>query len=235
MSNNSLEDKNVKMLLVVVVVGLVIYLLVSYLNGNGICGSPAQEGFHTPAQLNEYHDTILEEHDHGEGDDEETTESEDVEASSSDYLGEDELTGAPVNSSSPENTTSVTEGFQNSEPQASDSTTSTEAEVVQSNEANVNNAPAECYPKDVLSSGDLLPSDANSKWAQVNPNGQGALGDKNFLTAGYHVGGKTVGQTLRNANRQLRSDPPNPQVKVSPWMQTTIEPDVNRKPMEIGA
>ena len=41
-------------------------------------------------------------------------------------------------------------------------------------------------------------------------------------------------QTLRNANMQLRSEPPNPQVKVSPWLQTTIEPDVNRKPMEIG-
>jgi hypothetical protein len=95
--------------------------------------------------------------------------------------------------------------------------------------------PAECYPKDVLNSSDLLPNDANSVWAQTNPNGQGSLTDKNFLNAGFHVGVNTVGQTLRNGNRQLRSDPPNPQVKVSPWMQTTIEPDVNRKPMEIGA
>ena len=46
MANNSLEDKNVKMLLVVVVVGLVIYLLVSYLNGGGICGNN-NEGFHS--------------------------------------------------------------------------------------------------------------------------------------------------------------------------------------------
>ena len=44
----------------------------------------------------------------------------------------------------------------------------------------------------------------------------------------------TVGQTLRNANRQLRSEPPNPQVKVSPWLQTTIEADTNRRPLEIG-
>lgn len=99
---------------------------------------------------------------------------------------------------------------------------------------NPNNLPAECYPKDVLESGDLLPNDADSKWAQTNPNGQGSLGDKNFLNAGFHVGVNTVGQSLRNANRQLRSDPPNPQVKVSPWMQTTIEPDINRKAMEIA-
>ena len=49
-----------------------------------------------------------------------------------------------------------------------------------------------------------------------------------------NVGVNTVGQTLRNANRQLRSEPPNPQVKVSPWLQTTIEADTNRRPLEIG-
>jgi hypothetical protein len=94
--------------------------------------------------------------------------------------------------------------------------------------------PADCFPKDQLTPAELLPADANSKWAQSVPSGQGELGDQNFLTAGYHIGVNTVGQTLRNANRQLRSEPLNPQQKVSPWLQTTIEPDVNRRPMEIG-
>ena len=98
-----------------------------------------------------------------------------------------------------------------------------------------NQYPKDCFPKDQLSPGELLPGDANSKWAQSVPAGQGELGDQNFLTAGHHVGVNTVGQTLRNANRQLRSEPPNPQVKVPPWLQTTIEPDVNRRAMEIGA
>jgi hypothetical protein len=97
----------------------------------------------------------------------------------------------------------------------------------------MNQLPSECYPKDVLSSADLLPRDANSLWAQVNPSGQGSLADQNFLTAGFHIGINTVGQTLRNANRQLRSEPLNPQVKVSPWLQSTIEPDINRRPLEI--
>ena len=100
--------------------------------------------------------------------------------------------------------------------------------------SNLNSLPAECYPKDVLNPQELLPRDANSTYAQVAPSGQGCLQDKNVLTAGFHVGVNTVGQTLRNANRQLRSDPPNPQVKVSPWMQTTIEPDSNRKCFEVG-
>ena len=107
----------------------------------------------------------------------------------------------------------------------------------ESNETeNAGNAlPNECYPKDVLTPQDLLPQDSNSTWAQTVPSGQGNLGDQNFLNAGFHVGINTVGQSLRNANLQLRSEPANPQLKVSPWLQSTIEPDVNRRAMEIGA
>lgn len=94
--------------------------------------------------------------------------------------------------------------------------------------------PKDCFPKDQLTPGELLPSDANSKWAQSVPAGQGSLGDGNFLSAGFHVGINTVGQSLRNANLQLRSEPPNPQINVGPWNTSTIGPDTNRKPLEIG-
>jgi len=98
-----------------------------------------------------------------------------------------------------------------------------------------NNMPADCYPRDRLTTEDLLPKDAaNSKWAQVNPAGQGDVKDQNFLNAGFHVGVNTVGQTLRNANYQIRSDPPNPRVQVSPWNQTTIEYDSSRRHFEVG-
>ena len=97
-------------------------------------------------------------------------------------------------------------------------------------------APASsCFPRDRLSASDLLPKDAaNSKWAQMNPAGQGDVRDQNFLTAGWHTGINTVGQSLRNANLQLRSEPPNPQVAVSPWNIATIGPDTNRRALEIG-
>ena len=98
-----------------------------------------------------------------------------------------------------------------------------------------NTVPDQCYPKDILNADDLLPKSTDSTWAQSVPSSQGALTDQNFLNAGYHIGVNTVGQTLRNANRQLRSDPPCPRTKVSPWLQSTIEPDTNRKPLEIGA
>ena len=103
-----------------------------------------------------------------------------------------------------------------------------------SNNNSSNRLPNECYPKDILTPKDLLPQDSNSTWAQTVPNGQGSLGDQNFLNAGFHTGINTVGQSLRNANLQIRSEPPNPQIKVSPWLQTTIEPDVNKRAFEIG-
>jgi hypothetical protein len=81
---------------------------------------------------------------------------------------------------------------------------------------------------------DLLPKDNNSQWAQLNPAGKGDLSNINLLKAGYHIGIDTIGQTLRNPNLQLRSEPPNPQVNTGPWNQTTIESDYMRPSFEIG-
>tara|TARA_B100000900_G_scaffold339898_1_gene302541 strand:+ start:548 stop:1024 length:477 start_codon:yes stop_codon:yes gene_type:complete len=93
--------------------------------------------------------------------------------------------------------------------------------------------PVQCQPRDRLSAEDLLPKDAaNSQFAQVNPAGQGDADSRNHLTAGYTLGVNSIGNSLRNANRQLRSEPPNPQLKVSPWMNTTIGPDLGRRPLE---
>lgn len=94
--------------------------------------------------------------------------------------------------------------------------------------------PNDCFPKDRLVAADLLPKDAaNEKWARVNPAGQGDVDDKNYLNAGYHHGVNTVAGTLRNANLQIRSEPPNPRAQITPWHQSTIEPDLNRRPFEI--
>ena len=106
----------------------------------------------------------------------------------------------------------------------------------QSGPANFGNAeaPSGCYPRDQLTPGELLPKDPNSIWAQQNPMGTGSLKGKNFLSAGALIGVNTVGQTLRNANYQLRSEPANPQVPVSVFNVPTIEPDVNRRSLEIA-
>jgi hypothetical protein len=97
--------------------------------------------------------------------------------------------------------------------------------------------PSTCYPQQKLKPEDLLPTDENKAIQEFNiakPVGEGVLQGVNMLDASYHVGVNTVGQSLRNANRSFRSEPPNPQTNVSPWMNTTIGPDLPRRPLEIG-
>lgn len=85
-----------------------------------------------------------------------------------------------------------------------------------------------------LTAEDLLPANDMAHWADIYPNGVGQLQNKNFLHAGHHVGINTVGQSLKNANQQFRSEPVNPQILVSPWMNSSIGPDLTRKSLEIN-
>ena len=93
--------------------------------------------------------------------------------------------------------------------------------------------PKDCFPKDQLNAEELLPKDPYSQWAAVNPDGVGNLSDRNFLSAGYHIGIDTQGSSLRNANYDLRPSPANPMVRISPWNQSTITPESNVKSWDI--
>lgn len=87
----------------------------------------------------------------------------------------------------------------------------------------------------VASPSDLLPRDENSRWGELNPVGtKEGMQMPDLLPAGTHIGLDTIGQTLKNANLQLRSDPIIPKVDVGPWYNSTIEPDLGRVPLEIG-
>jgi hypothetical protein len=86
----------------------------------------------------------------------------------------------------------------------------------------------------VANPSDLLPLDQHSQWASLNPMGPNNIATPDLLQAGYHIGLDTIGQTLRNANLQFRSDPIIPKSAVGPWNQSTIEPDLGRVPLEIG-
>ena len=94
--------------------------------------------------------------------------------------------------------------------------------------------PSSCSKPNMQNPSDLLPKDNNSQWAQLNPAGKGDLANINLLKAGYHIGIDTIGQTLRNANLQIRSEPANPQINVGPWNLSSIEPDFMRPPLELG-
>jgi hypothetical protein len=88
----------------------------------------------------------------------------------------------------------------------------------------------------VANPSDLLPQDKNSQWATLNP----TLNPNNviipdLLEAGYHIGLDTIGQTLRNANYQERSDPIIPKHDVGIWNLSTIEPNIGHVNFELGS
>ena len=91
-------------------------------------------------------------------------------------------------------------------------------------------------PSTIANPNELLPTDANSQWAALNPvnMNQGSMLNGDMLQAGYHIGLDTIGQTLKNPNLQLRSDPIIPKQDVGPWNQSTYEPDYGRIPLEVG-
>ena len=90
-----------------------------------------------------------------------------------------------------------------------------------------------CDKKSVNNPADLLPTDQNSEWARLNPSGQGDISQVTTLDAGHHLG--MTAQVLRNANLQLRSDPPIPQgASTGPFNQPTISADASRVTLELG-
>jgi hypothetical protein len=83
---------------------------------------------------------------------------------------------------------------------------------------------------------DLLPAPNNGKngWDVLNSVGTTPGANPDLLEAGHHTGIDTVGQSLRNANLQLRSDPSIPLQDTGPWNQTTIEATNVQVPFNLG-
>ena len=89
--------------------------------------------------------------------------------------------------------------------------------------------PSQPVQKTVTNPSELLPSN-NSGWKGLNPTN--GLQDTTLINPGSTIGINTVGSSLRNANLQIRSEPANPRNNTNcPWNISTIEPDLQRKPL----
>ena len=89
-------------------------------------------------------------------------------------------------------------------------------------------ASQQTYQEKTLDSAELLPKgQMGASWAAVNPASGEDLKGQNFLQSGYHSNVNVIGisQTNRNPTYDIRSEQPNPQGKVGPFLQTTIDPD----------
>jgi hypothetical protein len=80
----------------------------------------------------------------------------------------------------------------------------------------------------------LLPKDKNSDWSKLNPSVNSDPMIPDLLQAGSLIGLDTIGQTLKNPNLQLRSDPIIVKQNVGPWNNSTYEADLGRVPLELG-
>jgi len=83
----------------------------------------------------------------------------------------------------------------------------------------------------VLVSGDLLPKDEIKDWFQVPNKDFNLMQAVDLEVPEIKIGIDTVGQSRKNATYDLRAAPPNPKFTVSPWSNSTIEPDYNTKPL----
>jgi hypothetical protein len=85
-------------------------------------------------------------------------------------------------------------------------------------------------------SSSMIPREVSTdeKFGDFSPDS--VLSGQNFLDPRQQIGyPETIGGNLRNANRQERSEPPNPRVFPSPWNMSTIPPDLMRPAFEIGS
>lgn len=81
-------------------------------------------------------------------------------------------------------------------------------------------------------SADLLPKPVPTKddFSEFAP--KGLMMGQNFLDAQKFIGINTQGSSLRNASHDLRSTPLIPKRAVGPWGESSIDPDLYRKPLE---
>ena len=80
---------------------------------------------------------------------------------------------------------------------------------------------------------DFLPKEINDEWFETDFSlAKYQLNDDKLInTERYIIGINTVGQSLKNASYDIRGTIPNPKFAVSPWMNSTYEPDFNLKPL----
>lgn len=86
-------------------------------------------------------------------------------------------------------------------------------------------------PRQTLTSSQLLPTQKNNDWFQVPNEKFNLLQAVDLEIPEIKIGIDTVGQSRKNATYDLRTAPPNPKFVVSPWQNSTIEPDYNTKPL----
>lgn len=87
-----------------------------------------------------------------------------------------------------------------------------------------------CEPEDLFDVDKYLPQEVNDDWFEVQPEPI-SVKNRHLINITKPIGINTIGTSLKNASYDIRGTPANPKYVVSPFLNSSIEPDVNLKPL----
>lgn len=79
-----------------------------------------------------------------------------------------------------------------------------------------------------INSDDFLPKEETKDWFETMPEPI-SVKNRHLINVTRAVGVNTIGSSHKNASYDIRGNPPCPKFVVSPWLQSSIEPDLNIK------
>lgn len=83
-------------------------------------------------------------------------------------------------------------------------------------------------PKELFNVDKLLPKETRDDWFDVIPDPI-SVANRHLISVSRPVGVNSIGTSLKNASWDIRGTPPNPRQAISPWLNSSIEPDYNIK------
>lgn len=87
-----------------------------------------------------------------------------------------------------------------------------------------------CEPEELFDVDKYLPQEVNDDWFEVQPEPI-SVKNRHLINITKPIGINTIGTSLKNASYDLRGAPSCPKFVTSPWLNSSIEPDTNLKPL----
>lgn len=88
----------------------------------------------------------------------------------------------------------------------------------------------DCDPQDLFDINKYLPQEVNDDWFEVQPEPI-SVKNRHLINITKPIGIDTIGSSNRNQSYDIRGAPQNPKFVVSPFLNSSIEPDNHLKPL----
>lgn len=88
----------------------------------------------------------------------------------------------------------------------------------------------DCNPEDLFDVDKYLPQEVNDDWFEVQPEPI-SVKNRHLINITKPVGINSIGTSLKNSSYDIRGAPTNPKTVVSPFLNSSIEPDLDLKPL----